>query len=227
MDFRRWPVDVDEAIALQESLGARALEALEDPWSPPPSPLLLGGCFVTFDARDRAWAAAALVREGGTRPEGQAVVEGSAGFPYVVGLLALREGPLLEAAVRALPRMPDCLLVNAGGADHPRRAGLATHLGAVLGVPTVGVTERPVVAACEPPGLARGESSPLVIGDDVVGFSVRTRSARRPVLVSAGWRVTAETARDLVLQAASAQRTPQPLRVARRLARVARTRTSI
>lgn len=75
-----------------------------------------------------------------------AAVQGQAGYPYEPGLLALREGPLLEAAVRALPVMPDVLLVNATGRDHPLRAGLALHLGAVLELPTVGVTHRPVLA---------------------------------------------------------------------------------
>ena len=71
---------------------------------------------------------------------------GPAGGPYLPALLALREGPLLEQAVRALPIAPEVLVVNATGRDHPRRAGLALHLGAVLGVPTVGVTTRPLVA---------------------------------------------------------------------------------
>ena len=73
-------------------------------------------------------------------------ISGLAGGPYLPALLALREGPLLEQAVRALPIVPEVLIVNATGRDHPRRAGLALHLGAVLGLPTVGVTTRPLVA---------------------------------------------------------------------------------
>lgn len=80
---------------------------------------------------------------------------------YHPGLLALREGPMLEAAVAALPRAPDVLVVNATGRDHPRRAGLALQLGAVVGVPTVGVTHRPMLAAGEWPPEDRGASARL------------------------------------------------------------------
>src|SRR5439155_24828663 len=94
---------------------------------------------------DRGWAGAAVLRAG--RLLATAAIEGAAGAAYQPGLLALREGPLLEQAVRALTVRPDVLLVNATGRDHPRRAGLAVHLGAVLDLPTVGVTDRALVDA--------------------------------------------------------------------------------
>jgi deoxyribonuclease V len=78
-------------------------------------------------------------------------VEGEAGAPYEPGLLALRGGPLLEAAVRALKNLPDVLLIDGTGRDHPRRAGIALHLGAVLDLPTVGVTHRALLASGEWP----------------------------------------------------------------------------
>src|SRR5207247_2406472 len=94
---------------------------------------------------------------------------------YEVGLLALREGLLLEHAVRALEDQPDVLLVSATGRDHPRGAGLALHLGAVLGVPTVGITHRPLLAAGEWPTDERGATSPLVRDGELVGYWLRTR----------------------------------------------------
>jgi hypothetical protein len=93
-----------------------------------------------------------------------------AGIPEVcLALLALREGPLLEQAVRALPTTPEVLLVNATGRDYPRRAGLALHLGAVLGLPTVRVTVRPLVAEGSRPADRRGAMAPLRLGGEVVG----------------------------------------------------------
>src|SRR5207248_10599593 len=107
----------------------------------------VAGCFVCFErgrigpgaVADRGWAAAALLVGG--EVGGIAVVTGAATAPYAPGLLALRDGPLLETAVLRLPARPDVLLVNATARDHPRRAGLALHLGARLDIPTIGVTK--------------------------------------------------------------------------------------
>jgi deoxyribonuclease V len=151
-----------------------------------------------------------------------AAVEGVAGASYEAGLLALREGPLLEAAVRALPRMPDVLLVNATGRDHPRGAGLALHLGAVLGLPTVGVTHRPLLARGIWPPDEPGARSPLAIEDETVACWLRTRGRARPLAVHPGWRTNLDTACAVVLAAAQSVRTPEPLRVARSAARSAR-----
>jgi len=154
---------------------------------------------------------------------GRAVVAGRAGHPYEPGLLALREGPLLEAAVLRLSQPPDVLLVNATGRDHPRRAGLALHLGAVLGIPTVGVTHRPLLAAGAWPSDARGAHSPLHIDGEVVGCWLRVQRAVRPLAVNAGWRTDVAVACAVVLAATRHVRAPEPLREARRLARSARS----
>jgi len=153
-----------------------------------------------------------------------AVVTGRAGAAYEPGLLALREGPLLEASVRALPVEPDVLLVDATGRDHPRRAGLALHLGAVLDVPTIGVTHRPLLARGDWPADERGGCSSLLLGRELVGYWVRTRRGRRPLAVHAAWRTSPETAAKLVVDLAAHARTPEPLRQARRIAREARAR---
>jgi deoxyribonuclease V len=164
---------------------------------------------------DRAWAAAALAGD-------VAVIEGTAGAGYEAGLLALREGALLEAAVRALPEPPRLLLVNATGRDHPRRAGLALHLGAVLDLPTIGVTHRTLLASGEWPADEHGAASPLVVEDELVGYWLRTRRGTRPLAVHAAWRTDPETAVGVVLASVGRARTPEPLRLARRAARAAR-----
>jgi deoxyribonuclease V len=149
---------------------------------------------------------------------------GEAGAPYEPGLLALREGPLLERAVRGLAVLPEVLLVNASGRDHPRRAGLALHLGAVLDVPTIGVTHRPLVATGRRPlALQRGAAAPVVIGDEIVGKWVRTRLGVAPLVAHAAWRTDPDTAAWLLLETSGNARTPAPLREARRLARTARS----
>ena len=151
-----------------------------------------------------------------------AVVCGAAGAPYVPGLLAMREGPVLEAAVRELPAAPDVLLVDATGRDHPRRAGMAIQLGATLGVPTVGVTHRPLLAVGEWPDDVPGACSPLVLDGETVGAWLRTRRGARPLAIHPAWRTGMEVAVSVVLAVSDQRRTPEPLRVARRLAREAR-----
>jgi deoxyribonuclease V len=210
-----WPATAEELVREQERL-ARA-EPL--PWPAADSaPLAIGGCFVCFargpsgpgEAGDPGWAGAAVVRDG--RGVTTAVAQGTAGAPYEAGLLALREGPLLERAVRMLDPRPDVLLVNATGRDHPRRAGLALHLGAVLDLPTVGVTHRLLVAEA-------GTSSRIVLGGQCVGHWVRTRAGTRPLAVHAAWRTDPDTAVAIVLASLAGTRTPAPLRLARQAAR--------
>ena len=193
-----------------------------EPWRPVDE-CLIGGCFVCFPrgghgpggAGDRAWAAAAAGREVVT-------VEGAAGAAYEAGLLALREGALLERAVRALRAASDVLLVNATGRDHPRLAGLALHLGAVLDLPTVGVTHRALVAHGDRPPDEAGGRSPLLLDGECVGAWLCTRPGTRPLAVHAAWRTDPDVAVRVVLAATRGARTPAPLRAARRAARSAR-----
>jgi deoxyribonuclease V len=165
------------------------------------------------------WAAAAAYRR--RRRVGRSSIIGVARGPYVPGLLALRIGPALETAVRALSGPPDVLLVDATGRDHPRRAGLAMHLGAVLDLPTVGVTHRTLLAVGDWPADERAAASPVLLDGEVVGHWLRTSPGGRPVAVHAGWRTDPDVAVRVVL-AVARHRTPEPLREARRVARLAR-----
>jgi deoxyribonuclease V len=224
-----WPATAEELAGVQRALA----EATPPPWSPPETaetPARVGGCFVCFArgiegpgaAGDAAFAAAAVMQ--GRRVLGRAVVRGGAGAPYLPALLALREGSLLEAAVRALDERfaPEVLLVNASGRDHPRRAGLALHLGAVLGLPTVGVTNRLLVAEGDWPAPAAGSVAPLRLRGELVGYWLRARRASKPVAVHAAWRTDPDTAVEVVRAAIRRARTPEPLRRARTAARAAR-----
>jgi deoxyribonuclease V len=219
-----WPHTAEELRAEQARLGSASAPA----WSPPARPLAIAGCFVCFPrgaeragaAGDPAWAGAAVAR--GAELVATAVVTGRAGAPYAAGLLALREGPGLEAAVYALGEPADVLLVNATGRDHPRRAGLALHLGARLDLPSVGVTHRLLEAVGEWPAPEAGARSPILLAGEVVGYWLRTRAGARPLAVHAGWGVTPAQAIEVVQSAAGGARTPEPLREARRLARIAR-----
>ncbi len=196
---------------------------------------------------DRAWGAAVLWRAPATPSQirrsdavlrgtvfgpaprqatdvaAQAVVARTVPAAYTPGLLALREGPILAAAVNALPHRPDIVMVDATGTDHPRRAGLAVQLGAVLRLPSIGVTHRALAGHGAAPELQRGATAPVHLGSLEVARWVCTRSGVRPVLAHAGWRTDTALAADLVLRSSTpASRTPVPLQEARRVAREAR-----
>ena len=220
-----WPTSPEELIEVQHALA----QAAPDPWRAPRAHQpAIGAAVVVFahgqtgpGARgDRAWSAAAVLRRRQVLAE--STVVGAAAGPYVPGLLALREGPCLESAVRALSIPPDVLLVDATACDHPRRAGLALQLGAVVDVASVGVTHRPLLARGEWPDDQRAAWSPLMLDGERVGAWLRTRRGARPLAVHPGWRTTLEVAIDVVMMAARGHRTPEPLRHARRLARIAR-----
>jgi deoxyribonuclease V len=242
-----WPSGEAELVELQVRLAAAASRALaERPWTVPAEPLV-AGCFVAYargeagpgNPGDRAWAAAVLWpagdSESGSRQRdvsssdaAHVVVAGRVPAAYSPGLLALREGPLLAEALSRLARVaaaPDVLMVDASGTDHPRRAGLAVHLGAELALPSVGVTHRPLVGRGDPPPRQRGSWAPVCIGPTVVGGWICTRTGARPVVAHAGWRTDPQSAAELVLRASTpAARTPVPLQEARRLARETRAR---
>jgi deoxyribonuclease V len=115
------------------------------------------------------------------------------------------------------------LLIDASGLDHPRRAGLAVHLGAASGVPTVGVTRRTLAASGDPPELRRGAMAPLDLDGLCVGYWVCTRTGARALVAHAAWRTSPDTAALIVLASSTpAARTPVPLQEARRVAREAR-----
>jgi deoxyribonuclease V len=219
-----WPRTEDELIIVQRRLAALA----PDLWRPTRLPYTICACFVCFPKGfvgpgglgDHAWAAAVVMTGG--RLDAHAVREGTSQAAYRSGFLALREGPVLEEAIRALSLPFEVLLVDASGRDHPRRAGLALHLGARLGVPTIGVTDRPLVAQGEWPLDQQGAISPVRVHGEIVGYWVRTVQGARPLVVHAAWRTDAETAVRVVLDALAGRRTPEPLRLARQSARSAR-----
>ena len=219
-----WPADATSLIAYQQRLAT----ATPEPRTCDSGTARIGGCWVCFPRglsgpgtdHDQTWSAAVIMLRG--RLVEQQAVTSTARAPYVPGLMALRLGPVMEEAVRGLGEMPEVLLLDATARDHPRRAGLALHLGAELDIPTIGVTHRPLIASGDWPDDERGAVSPLRIGDEWVGCWVRTQPGVRPLAVHPGWRIALPTAVDVIMSLASRRRTPEPLRRARQLARRAR-----
>ncbi len=163
-------------------------------------------------------AAVALLGFPGLEPAAQRVVRRKTRFPYVPGYLSFRETPALLAALAALQRTPDLVLCDGHGLAHPRRFGLACHLGVLLDLPSIGVAKSRLVGTHAPVPEARGQWRPLRDGSETIGAVLRTRTGVRPVYVSVGHRVSLETAIDLVLRCAPRYRVPEPIRRADALA---------
>jgi deoxyribonuclease V len=144
-------------------------------------------------------------------------------FPYVPGLLSFREAPALMAALRRLRRAPDVLICDGHGLAHPRRFGLACHVGVLTDLPCVGCAKSVLVGRYREPGAQRGSRSPLRVDGEVLGAALRTRSGVKPVFVSVGHRIDLGSAAALVLDCA-VQRLPEPTRRADRAVAAAKRR---
>ncbi len=145
-------------------------------------------------------------------------------FPYVPGLLSFRETPTILAALRKLQQTPDALVCDGHGFAHPRRFGLACHVGLLVGLPTVGCAKSRLVGHHEDPLARRGATSALFHDDERIGSVLRTRDGVKPVYVSIGHRIDLRSAVRLVLQCGAGYRLPEPTRLAdRRVAEAKRT----
>jgi deoxyribonuclease V len=157
------------------------------------------------------------------RPVASAWARGRVTFPYVPGYLSFREGPTFLRAAQRLRVTPDLWLFDGQGIAHPRRFGLAAHLGVVLDAASVGCAKSRLVGEHRPPGRQRGDWAPLVLDGRRVGAVLRTREGVRPLYVSVGHRMTLAAARRWVL-ACSRYRVPEPIRLAEDLVNAAKAR---
>ncbi|MFC7328565.1 endonuclease V [Marinactinospora rubrisoli] len=211
-----WPADPEAARAVQERLADRVRVAPLDPGGV----RLVAGLDVTYAPGDTGLVAAVVLLE---LPDLRVVeshtVSAEPAFPYVPGLFAFRELPPLLRALRRLSAEPDVYVCDGYGLAHPRRFGLACHLGVLLDRPALGVAKSAFVGEAVPPARQRGSASDLRDGDEVIGRSLRTQDGVKPVYVSVGHRVDLDSACDLVLRVSPRYRIPEPIRAADRLSR--------
>ncbi len=135
-------------------------------------------------------------------------------FPYVPGLLSFREGPAVISAVRKLRERPDVLILDGQGIAHPQMIGIASHVGVLLDMPTIGCAKSRLVGEYREPGWKRGSSSPLVFEGRRVGTVLRSKDGVRPLFVSPGHLVDFRDAEELVLSCSKGYRLPEPTRAA-------------
>lgn len=216
-----WPSTEQQAYLVQQRL--RPLVRTR-PLSAPPR--TLAGLDVAYGgshggAEDRVAAAVVVLDADTLEPVDRATAVGTAGFPYIPGLFAFRELPVLVAALRTLGTTPDVLLCDGQGLAHPRRFGLACHLGVLTGLPTLGVAKTPLLGSWDEPGPERGDSSEVRDDGEVVARVLRTQTGVKPLTVSTGHLITLDEACALVLRAAPRYRLPETTRLADRACREA------
>jgi len=214
-----WAATPREAVAIQRELSVHV--RLDDDWRNPPR-LIAGVDVGLLDGVARA-AIAVLSFPGMERVEEAVAIE-PLRFPYVPGLLTWREAPAILAAMGSLRHEPDVYLYDGQGYAHPRRMGLATHLGILTDTATVGCAKSRLCGEHGALDEERGAWVVLTDGEERIGAVVRTRSGVRPLYVSSGHRVSLESAIDLVLACGRGVRLPEPTRWAHRLASEERRR---
>lgn len=205
-----WPRSPSEARELQERLAG-----LVDCFRPLSHVETVAAADVSFNLRGKQLYAAIVVLHAGT----DEVVERSgivadATFPYVPGLLSFREAPPVIQAYAGLKEQPDVLFIDGQGIAHPRRLGLASHLGLWLGIPTIGCAKSWLFGDHDEPGPNRGDWSPMTTEGQAIGAVLRTRNRIKPLYVSVGHRCDLSSALQIVLANTPRYRLPTPARLA-------------
>jgi deoxyribonuclease V len=209
-----WQVTPAEAMAIQERL--RPAVVTEDDLGPVRHVAGVDVGFLQGNAVARA--AVVVLSFPDLQPVEQAVAQRPAAFPYVPGLLSFREAPAALAALAQLATRPDLLLCDGQGLAHPRRFGLACHIGLLSDFPAIGVAKTRLVGQHEPLPSSRGSWRPLTDDGEVIGAVLRTRDGVKPLYVSIGHRISLESAVEIVLACAPRYRLPETTRRAHRLA---------
>jgi deoxyribonuclease V len=209
-----WDLTPTEAIALQQRLCERVIRV--DRLAPPTR---IAGVDVGFEDNGKITRAAVAVLEfPSLEPFEQAVARQPTRFPYIPGLLSFREVPAILQALDRLKFPPDLLLCDGQGLAHPRRFGLACHLGLLTDIPSIGVGKTRLTGSYGAVPEGRGSWVPLIDRGEEIGAVLRTRSGVKPIYVSIGHRISLPTAINYVLAATTRYKLPETTRAAHRLA---------
>lgn len=216
-----YPSSLEQAADVQRQLAERLI--LYDDFAPS---AWIGGMDVSnnlYDPQAMVYASAVVLNKQTLVLEEQAAVAQVQKFPYITGFLGFREAPALITAFKKLTTHPFLMMVDGHGVSHPRRLGIASHLGVLLDIPTIGVAKTILVGQpASELGEAVGDRVPLVWKKETIGMVVRTKLRCRPLLISAGHRISLESAVELVLECVTRYRLPETTRHAHLAANVCR-----
>ena len=211
--FDHWDVLPQEAIQIQETL--RHLVITCDDFAPIHS---IAGADCSFLPEENAIRAAVVVYSyPDLQVQEHSLIKCQTTFPYIPGLLSFREAPAVIQAYTKLRFPPDLLLCDGHGAAHPRRFGLASHLGVILNLPSIGVAKSKLIGEHTPVADERGAWQSLLDGNEVIGAVLRTQPGIKPIYISTGHRISLKTAIQIVMRATKKFRLPEPCRQAHHL----------
>ncbi len=209
-----WDLEPSEAIACQKRLAERLID--DEPLDLDAIQYVAG---VDVSVKQNISQAAVVVL---TYPDLEPVetvrAQQPTQYPYIPGLLTFREGPVLEEAFQKLQQKPDVFIFDGMGQIHPRKMGIAAHLGLWLDTPTIGCGKNHLVGEYDDPGSEKGEYAPLHYKGDLLGVVLRTRTNVKPVYISVGHRADLQSAIDLVLSVTPRYKLPRPIRLAHKAA---------
>lgn len=205
--LHRWDVSPQEAMAIQLKLRSQLCLHGTGPFA------TVAGVDVAYDETLKLmYASVVVMSDDGREVLDLATATANVGFPYIPGLLSFRETPAVIKAWNRLKTMPDCLICDGHGLAHPRRFGLACHLGLVLDLPSIGCAKSRLVGTHQEPRMRRGSVAPLLDQGEQIGVVLRTKNGVAPVFVSQGDRIGLDAAVQTVLATCHGYRLPEPQR---------------
>ncbi len=208
LELHRWDVSPEEAVAIQNRLCSQL-----DLQSEPESIETAAGVDVSYDkGSDWLFAAVVVLQLSSLQVVETAAVTARVPFPYIPGLLSFREAPVVIRAWEKLKVKPDCLICDGQGIAHPRRFGIACHLGLWLDIPSIGCAKSLLVGTYQEPGEKRGSVAPLYHRREQVGVILRTKDRVEPVFISQGHKISLKKAIEVVLACCTKYRLPEPTR---------------
>ncbi len=189
----------------------------------PKLPKLIGGADVAYDLKDKlSYGVMVVLESDNLEKVTEAIAVSSTNFPYIPGFLSFREVPVLKEAFEKLSVKPEVLLVDGQGILHPRRLGLASHLGLELNLPTIGVAKKPLIGQFEMPPDKSKAFTFIKVNGEVRGVVLRTRRGVKPIYLSPGHLIDLEGALKIVLNCLKGYRLPEPIRQAHILSQEAK-----
>ena len=215
-----WPLTVEEAIAIQQQFRKEVItqDQLEEPVQ------YVAGVDMGFEADGTiSRAAVAVLSFPSLQLQESAIARRPTTFPYVPGFLSFREIPAVLDALEKISTIPDLILCDGQGIAHPRRFGIACHLGLIVDIPTIGVAKSLLIGNHQEVPDARGSWQPLVNRGETIGAVLRTRVKTKPLYISSGHRVSLSTAIEYVLRCTPKYRLPETTRIADKLASGSKT----
>lgn len=213
-----WDLTAEQAVQLQKQLASSV-----DLRKPATTFRKVAACDVSFDkGGEYLFAAVAIFDAESHDLLDEVTVIEAAVFPYIPGLLSFRELPAVLKGFEEIRIVPDIVICDGQGIAHPRRLGIASHLGLWLNIPTIGCAKSILCGSYEEPDDARGSKNPIFHRNEIIGYALRTRKSVKPVFVSPGHLCDLDTATDIVLSLTSKYRLPDPVRYVHNLSNHAR-----